>query len=81
MTLYFINKQSVPGLGKRFDERPMMAVNMADVIVIVDKDDRWLTTKDRHDARGQYLHERRKAELLSSYHVIIRPTNSFEIKI
>jgi hypothetical protein len=51
------------------------------VIVIVDKDDRWLTTKDRHDARGQYLHERRKAELLSSYHVIIRPTNSFEIKI
>jgi hypothetical protein len=75
MTLFFINKNYVPGLGKRFDKNPMSAVHMAEVIVIVDKQDRWLTTKDRFDAHGQYLHKRRRGELLATYHVISRPTN------
>ena len=75
MTLFFIRKEYVPGLGKRFDAKPMMAMEMADVVVIVDKNDQWLTTKDRHTSRGEYLHEQRKAELLAEYHVISRPTN------
>jgi hypothetical protein len=78
MTLFFIKKQFVPGLGKRFDAKPMMAVGMADVIVIVDKDDRWLITKDRHDVHGQYLHPQRRAELLANYHVLARPSAWWE---
>jgi hypothetical protein len=75
MTLFFIKRENVPGLGKRYDADPCAAARMADVVVIVDKQDRWLTTKDRYDAHGQYLHPRRRAELLSGYHVVVRPTN------
>jgi hypothetical protein len=75
MTLFFISKDYTPLMGKNLDENAMRAVHMADVIVIVDKKDRWLTTKDRFDAHGQYLHPRRQGELLATYHVISRPTN------
>lgn len=62
-------------MGKRFDAHPTRAAQMADVVVIVDREDRWLTTKDRYDAHGQYLHPGRRAQLLTDYHVLVRPTN------
>lgn len=75
MTLFFIRKELKPGMGKRFDESRTQAAAMADVVVLVDDEDRWLTTKDRHTSHGAYLHPRRKVELLNEYYVLIRPTN------
>jgi hypothetical protein len=73
MTLFFIGKQIV--IGKRMLDNPHMLAMNSDVVVIVDKDDKWITTRDRHDAHGQAVHPRRRAELLEKYTTISRPTS------
>lgn len=75
MTLFFLNKNFQNQLGKRFDAHPTQAANLAEVIVIVDKNDHWITSKDRLEPRGLTVHPRRRAELIDEYLCIVRPTN------
>lgn len=79
MTLFFVKKDVARGLGRRMlDEDPHRLVGVSDVIVIVDKHDQWVTTKDRFDAHGQIVHPQRRAELLTNYTTISRPTNTVQ---
>ena len=73
MTLFFINRD-VRLTQVELDD-PHRLVMVSDVIVIVGKDDEWVTTQDRHDARGQVVQPRRRADLLAKYLTISKPTN------
>ena len=75
MTLYFVSREVARGIGRRVLENRHQLVSMAQVIVIVDKKDQWLTTKDRFEPHGQVVHPRRRAELLENYKTYTFPTN------
>jgi hypothetical protein len=74
MTLFFVNKRYKLG-GPRMIANPQILVSLSDVIVIVGRNDQWVTTRDRHDAHGRVVHPQRRAELLETYQTVIRPTN------
>lgn len=77
MTLFFVNRDIARGLGRRMlDEAPDRLISVSDVVVIVNKKDQWVTTIDRHDAHGQSVHPKRRAELMERYFVISRPSYS-----
>lgn len=80
MTLFFVDRGTARVMGRRalvddayklLDDAYKL-VSVSDVVAIVDKKDQWVTTKDRHDAKGQIVHPQRQAELLTRYYVVIR---------
>jgi hypothetical protein len=75
MTLFFVQNEVAIGIGKRIEEDPHKLVSLADVVVIVGKDDKWVTTIDRHHTHGQIVPPERRAALLERYTTIVKPTN------
>jgi hypothetical protein len=75
MTLFFVNKATVLGKRTLHHQDPQRLVWASDVVVIVGRDDEWVTTKDRHDAHGQVVHPERRGRLLAQYQTVVRPTN------
>lgn len=73
MTMFFIPDVNIEPDADFFDD-PHRLVLYSDVIVIA-TDDEWITTKDRHQPHGQIVEPPRRAELLSRYTTIIKPTN------
>jgi hypothetical protein len=76
MTLFFVSHAQVRGLGRRMlDEDPHRLVMASDVVVVVDREGQWRTTKDRHDVPGLVVTAAHQAELLQKYYTISRTTN------
>jgi hypothetical protein len=89
MTLFFIGKDIVRDRNdpfraldeldaKRrisFGDLPSLLASISLVIVVVRTDDIWVTVKDCYGAKGKIVRPRRRAELLSEYVTVTRPTS------
>jgi hypothetical protein len=76
MTLFFIDRDTARGIGKRILDDPHRLVSVSDVVVLVAKDDEWITTVDRHNARGLFVPTARRAKLLENYYTVCRPNQN-----